>query len=188
MTDAAAIQATFSDYRTVKGRKVLQIIFEVPIERQGEVFAALGYPMPDAERWCAIALLRDPAPLPGSRRLAQDEDDASTVRSRHPPGGAHHVKDPVRSQAGKARYAESDDMQRAEIRAAMLMHDEVFQYWVATHSPAKVISEAAADHFIKTRCGIESKRDLASNEAAYEEFRKMETEFAFYAKRLPEVR
>lgn len=42
----------------VKGRKVLQIICEVPLEQQGEVFAALGAPLPDAETWVAIARLR----------------------------------------------------------------------------------------------------------------------------------
>ena len=58
MTDAAIIQATFSEWRMVKGRKVLQIICEVPLEAQGQVFAALGAPMPDAETWVAIARLR----------------------------------------------------------------------------------------------------------------------------------
>ena len=44
----------------VKGRKVLQIICEVPLEAQGQVFAALGAPMPDAETWVAIARLGPP--------------------------------------------------------------------------------------------------------------------------------
>jgi len=45
----------------VKGRKVLQIICEVPLEEQGRVFDALGAPMPDAETWVAIARLRPEA-------------------------------------------------------------------------------------------------------------------------------
>ena len=57
MTDQAVIQATFSDWRTVKGRKQLQLIFEVPLERQAEVLNMLGAPMPEAEIWCAIARL-----------------------------------------------------------------------------------------------------------------------------------
>ena len=58
MTDAAIIKATFSEWRMVKGRKVLQIICEVPLEAQRQVFEALGAPMPDAETWVAIARLR----------------------------------------------------------------------------------------------------------------------------------
>lgn len=61
MTDAAIIKATFSEWRMVKGRKVLQIICEVPLEAQRQVFEALGAPMPDAETWVAIARLRPEA-------------------------------------------------------------------------------------------------------------------------------
>lgn len=54
----------------VKGRKVLQIICEVPLEAQGQVFAALGAPMPDAETWVAIARLRsDGAPIEEPEQL-----------------------------------------------------------------------------------------------------------------------
>lgn len=64
MTDAAIIKATFSEWRMVKGRKVLQIICEVPLEAQGHVFQALGAPMPDAETWVAIARLQEPTAQP----------------------------------------------------------------------------------------------------------------------------
>ena len=58
MTDRAAIKATFSDWRPVKTRKVLQLIFEVPLEQTELAMKALGVPQPDQETWCAIALLR----------------------------------------------------------------------------------------------------------------------------------
>ncbi len=59
MTDAAVIKATFSDWKTVKTRKVLQLIFEVPLEQTKLVLDTLGQPMPHEEMWVAIALLRD---------------------------------------------------------------------------------------------------------------------------------
>src|SRR5262245_26819021 len=52
---AAAIQGTYSDYRRVKGRKVLQLIVEVPIEQAPEVHAAFGEPSPDGTTWVAVA-------------------------------------------------------------------------------------------------------------------------------------
>jgi hypothetical protein len=55
MTDARAISATFATWRPVNGRKVLQLVFEVPIEQQGEVLTMLGAP---DDKWCAIALLK----------------------------------------------------------------------------------------------------------------------------------
>jgi hypothetical protein len=52
-----AFKATFSDWRTVKGRKQLQLIFEVPLEQQGAVLEMLGAPRPSDPAWCGIALL-----------------------------------------------------------------------------------------------------------------------------------
>ncbi len=53
----AAIQATYADYRRVKGRKVLQIILEVPLEQAKQVHDTFGEPMPDGSTWVAVALL-----------------------------------------------------------------------------------------------------------------------------------
>lgn len=60
MNEPAVIQATFADWRPVKGRKQLQLIFEVPLEETAIVLKMLGAPMPDKETWCAIALLEKP--------------------------------------------------------------------------------------------------------------------------------
>ena len=59
MTDApAAIKATFADFRPVKTRKLMQLVFEVPIEQADAALSALGgVPLPDQERWVAIARL-----------------------------------------------------------------------------------------------------------------------------------
>jgi len=74
-----AILATFSDLRIVKGRKVAQLTFELPIERVDEALSTLGgVPRPDQERWCGIAPI-DPSaarapveePRPKPRSLAQ---------------------------------------------------------------------------------------------------------------------
>lgn len=67
MSEAAAIRATYSDWRPVKGRKVLQLVFEVPLEEQESVLKYLGAPLPDRSLWCGIARLaetkrQEPAP------------------------------------------------------------------------------------------------------------------------------
>lgn len=54
-----AVQARYADWRPVKGRKVLQLILEVPLEQQGDVLSMLGAPLPDRDLWVAIALLSD---------------------------------------------------------------------------------------------------------------------------------
>jgi hypothetical protein len=53
----AAIKGTFSDFRLVKGRKVCQLVIEIPIEEAEQAIQVLGMPQPMTERWVALALL-----------------------------------------------------------------------------------------------------------------------------------
>ncbi len=64
--DKAAINATYVDYKRVKGRKVHQIIFEVPSEQWPEFYKVLGEPNIDTSQWFAIAKMnaKEPAPTP----------------------------------------------------------------------------------------------------------------------------
>jgi hypothetical protein len=73
MTDQpAAIQATFSDFRLVKGRKVAQLVLEIPLEQADAALSTLGgIPQPQSERWVAIARLNGvaaPEPKPDKER------------------------------------------------------------------------------------------------------------------------
>lgn len=53
----AAIDAVFVDYRRIKGRKVHQIIFEIPSEKWAQAYAVLGEPTIDGSEWFAIAAM-----------------------------------------------------------------------------------------------------------------------------------
>ncbi len=57
MSEPRVIQADYTSWRPVAGRKVLQIILEVPIEQTADVMDKLGVPMPGESKWCAVALL-----------------------------------------------------------------------------------------------------------------------------------
>jgi len=58
MTDKpAALQADFTSYKPVPSRKVLQLVFEVPLETQEQTFRTLGYPTPGESTWVAVARL-----------------------------------------------------------------------------------------------------------------------------------
>lgn len=54
----AAFEATYSDWKLVKSRKVVQIVLEVPMEKADLAYQVLGG-MPDhaAEAWLAVAKL-----------------------------------------------------------------------------------------------------------------------------------
>ena len=61
MTDAAAISGDFATYRHVQGRKVLQLVIEVPAEIAATVFATLGTPGAGEGIPVALARLHSPA-------------------------------------------------------------------------------------------------------------------------------
>lgn len=83
MTDAA-IKATFADFRIVKGRKVAQLVLEVPLELADAALDTLGgLPMPDRDRWCAIARLTDEAARkPDARERYAQSDEAKRAVMR----------------------------------------------------------------------------------------------------------
>lgn len=72
MNDKRSIAATYTDWRTVKTRKVLQLTFEVPLEQTREVMEMLGTPMPDSDIWVAVALMgKEPGRLKGGEWARQ---------------------------------------------------------------------------------------------------------------------
>lgn len=50
-----AIKAEFVNHKRLPTRKVLQIILEVPEERQREIFDVLGYPNSSKSIWVGVA-------------------------------------------------------------------------------------------------------------------------------------
>ncbi len=182
---AAAIEASFADYRTVKSRGVLQLIMEVPIERQADVFAALGYPMPHEGIHCAVARLNLNPLATGAESRPLEEVGAgppADPKNPHPLAGAH-PKDYVKSLAAKQRYAEMDEGKKAVTRAALLSVDPEFRRWVRDTWQAEdpVL-------FIRKWCGIDSRRKLVESEFALAQFHALETSFAQAVGKLPEVR
>lgn len=69
MTTAAAFKATYSDWKLVKSRKVVQIVLEVPMESADAAYQLLGgMPNPAAETWVAVARINpEEAPKPAQK-------------------------------------------------------------------------------------------------------------------------
>lgn len=103
-----AIAATFSDFRIVKGRKVAQLVLEVPLEKADDALKLLGgVPRPDAERWVGVAPLKaEPkAQEPKERRpfhtlarsaqaalLAEDERFRKWIGAKDADEATRHIK------------------------------------------------------------------------------------------------
>lgn len=155
----SAISATFADYRTVKGRKILQIIMEVPLEHQARVFEVLGYPMPDNPPWVGIARL---AGEPGTEPK--------------PPA----PKNEARSERAKEEFRLKPPAEQAVVRAARLCTEMRFQTWLERYCAARGItttdqpSTETTAELLRRSIGVNSRREIAEDPAACRRFLSVE--------------
>jgi hypothetical protein len=63
MTNPVAIRAVFADWKLVKTRSTVQLVFEIPIEESDAAYDVLGgMPQPSQERWFGIAAIKEAVP------------------------------------------------------------------------------------------------------------------------------
>jgi hypothetical protein len=90
---AAAFSATYSDWKVIKGRKVVQVVFEVPIESADLAYQVVGgMPHPGTEAWFGIAKLdpRQQQKEPSAPRKAPVP--TAQPRQSHPAGAPSYAK------------------------------------------------------------------------------------------------
>lgn len=57
----AAFSASYSDWKVIKTRRVVQLVFEVPLEAADHAYNVLdGMPSFGSEQWFAIARMQQP--------------------------------------------------------------------------------------------------------------------------------
>ena len=147
MTKPAAFQATFCDWKLIKGRKVVQIVFEVPLEGADEAYRVLdGMPDPGASVWCAIARLNINA--------TGKEGDA------HPQPSEPHKAQPA-SQASPAARADN----RLVKQACICCKQPVFQLFLRTSGmPVHNTEEAAVA--VRLICSVDSRSKIVPGSPA----------------------
>ena len=166
MKDAAAYAGVFADMKIIKTRSVAQFIVEIPIEQADAALAAMGgVPQAGREKPVAIA------------RILQNVQNVQNVQQ---PSQA--PEKPVSGQngngAGKRRW---DDLSRAQ-RAGIMCGEGAFSTFLATEHPNAVVwgddgdPDAAAT--LRHIClGIDSRRELDSNEEAAAIFDRLSGEY-----------
>lgn len=143
MSKPAAIQASYADLRLVKSRKVLQLVFEVPLEKSNDALAVLGgMPDPSAEVWVAVARLQPVAIAPATKpkrtfdempaaeqagMMCQDARFQTYLQERHKVLGGDFAGF-VRSWCGVDSRAEIKPNTKALHRWQFLMTD--YQGWM----------------------------------------------------------
>lgn len=168
---ARAIQATFSDWRTVKSRKMLQLVFEVSLEQQAEVLTMLGAPLPDAPQWCAIALMNSPAG-PSTQEQKGHATGKSPGKDTPPPAGEHHKdRRPWESLAPQQQ-------------AGILCSDGGFQKYVRERT-GWIADEQSAAVWLREELGILSRRELEGRPDLAAKLNDIRADFLEWAGRVP---
>ena len=151
---AAAFKATYSDWKLVKTRSVVQIVFEVPLEQADAAYQVVGG-MPDfgSEQWFAIAKL-----------------NGSTTEEREP--------EPVSNPPVRARKSWNELPVTSQI--AIRCNEIRFQRFLKEIHPGpwKLMNEGtdaerAAD-IVRWICQVQSRRDIREGTEALDLWHELE--------------
>ena len=151
MTDAAAISATFADFKLVKTRSIAQLVFEVPVENADAALQALGgLPQASGERWCAIA------------RLVTGKPASEATRAIAPPDKERKRFDELRPSA------------QAGIRCA----DKGFwQFLTGGEYGSPIMSSEDAAEEVRAICRVASRAELDTDPKAAERWRALDNNY-----------
>ena len=171
MKSPAAFQATYADWRLVKGRKVCQIILEVPLEAANSVLDVLGgMPDPAQSLWLGVARLNGnpELPSPSSHQTSPGNFDAT--------GG---VSPPLPGTDGRKPGAQSKPWssmilaQQAGIRCA----DVPFQHFLSEKLKRSVVSAEEAAAAVRRFCVVSSRSDIKPHQLSGRLWKQLDDEF-----------
>ena len=148
----SAFRAVYADWKLVKTRQSVQIIFEVPLQEADAAYEVLGgMPAPAAERWFGIAALRD------SERAPQPVVDK-------PPAGA---------KRDKRDWSDLQPQQQAGIRC----NEPTFIAFLKEERPDDWHEAQDAAECVRLICGVSSRVELGINPNAGIAWSKLERQY-----------
>lgn len=119
---AAAFTATYAEWRVIKTRAAVQIVFELPVEKADEAYQALGgMPIAAREVWCAIARLA------GSSAVERDAVNVDVAGSTPARSATPSPPSPTvsRNTAGEAERRKFEELLPAQ-QAGILCNEVPF--------------------------------------------------------------
>jgi len=178
MSGPRVIRADYANWRPVAGRKVLQLILEVPIEQTADVMEKLGVPMPGESKWCAVALLENGNTASGNGVGLHGPMPKPSDNSEAPV--THHGGTPLHTSASIAAVGTSEIPAKERRpfaslplsqQAAIRSTDKAFQAWIG------VSSDAAAADYIREHCRVTSRAHIRDDDAAGLRWGQLERDF-----------
>ena len=153
----AAFQATYSDWRVIKGRKVIQIVFELPIETADQAYQVLGgMPNMVSEIWCGIARLEQP--------VSRQSPPAAVERPEpvRPPDSV--PAEPARANKERRSFGELTPTTQAGI----ICGERAFRLFLAEQHPEVwTITNRDPAAAVREICKVDSRADIKPDNALW---------------------
>lgn len=159
---AAAFSACFADWKLIRGRKVVQLVFEVPLEKADEAYQVVGgMPDPSTSKWFAIAALTEEVQQPRPQNPANPAVDGASPQCPSCEGTEkwHATGCPL---AHKKSWDEILPSQQAGI----LCNEPLFWNFLTKRNgkPIECVSEAAT--WVRQYCKVNTRADLTNQSPA----------------------
>jgi hypothetical protein len=155
-----AFRATYSDWKLVKTRGVVQVVMEVPVGESDAAYEILGgMPVHGKERWFGIAAIKSP-----EEKEARAKPRQSSPPSPHPDGAARQKMDwrDVQPAAQAAMRCEKPEFW-AFLR-------EEYEYPYINHPDLAAIA-------VRTICQVKSRSELSTNHKARVLWKQLDDQF-----------
>jgi hypothetical protein len=152
------ILGTYADLKIIKTRSVVQIVVEVPLERGKEVTDLLGLPQPNAEIPVVVARMDAEKIKPSNVVQIEDHRPPEDMPLDDEP---HKPPRPLSQIAG------------------MFCSNVLFQKFIEEESEGwnhRPTTDEAAE-WLRHACGIKSRTELNTNEAAAARFHKIRVQY-----------
>lgn len=174
MSEPRVIQADYANWRPVQGRKVLQLIFEVPIEQTADVMNKLGTPTSGESRWCAIALLDKTRAVSNGATVAGSTDHLNGHEpDRNDSGGGNPSKVVTAGETAHRKFSELPLPQQAGIRC----QDRDFQWFLMDKYPVIAANNTETKGAVCVICGVITRSELTHGEASGDKWLALEERY-----------
>lgn len=164
-----AFSASYSDFKLVKTRGCVQIIFEVPVEQSTAVLKILGgMPTPAEEKWFGIAPL-DPK-LMRESEVTLNPRNQPTVSEQHKTAPAIALVPHTERSRAHPKQAWNDIAPSQQ--AGIVCNDTQFWKFLQAHGVDVHDADSAAN-YVRTLCRVTSRSAFNSDEAAAGRWRSL---------------
>lgn len=152
-----AFKATYADWKLIKTRGCVQVVFELPLESADEAYQVLGgMPISAREVWCGIARL--------------DLAGGSTGE-RYPDASGQEVagSTPARPATPSDKERRSFDEMPVPQQAGMLCQERAFRLFLAEKFEVALPDPEEAAEIVRDYCGVRSRSEITKKNTFWSE-------------------